>query len=138
MTRVGQNFSDTVQKKALPVISGHIRANNHIANVKGDPKVLSMKEIVACETALLLKQQNRLYIRDIANKFKKELATTTKLSKEARIKEAVSLRKHVCFKKLRNALESLKRCVVGRNKDDVEEAIAIVEALVVQLTQREV
>ncbi|MBA0610212.1 hypothetical protein Godav_011083 [Gossypium davidsonii] len=49
MTRVSRNFSDTVQKKALSAVSADvifpsrrfpnykIGANNHIANVKGDP-----------------------------------------------------------------------------------------------------
>ncbi|PPD66435.1 hypothetical protein GOBAR_DD36690 [Gossypium barbadense] len=167
MTRVSRNFSDTVEKEALPAVSADvifassrfpnykIGANNHIVNVKGDPKVLSMKEIVARETALLLEQQNRLSVRDLANKFEKGLAAAAKLSEEvksfqkskelkigcsrllARLREAASLEKHVLLKKLRDALESLKGRVAGRNKDDVEEAIAMVEALAVQLTQRE-
>ncbi|TYI10274.1 hypothetical protein ES332_A09G131300v1 [Gossypium tomentosum] len=149
MTRVSRNFSDTVEKEALPAVSADvifassrfpnykIGAYNHIVNVKGDPKVLSMKEIVARETALLLEQQNRLSVRDLANKFEKGLAAAAKLSEEARLREAASLEKHVLLKKLRDALESLKGRVAGRNKDDVEEAIAMVEALAVQLTQRE-
>ncbi|TYJ21483.1 hypothetical protein E1A91_A08G067000v1 [Gossypium mustelinum] len=44
---------------------------------------------------------------------------------QARLSEAASLEKHVLLKKLRDALESLKGRVVGRNKDDVEEAIAM-------------
>lgn len=36
------------------------------------------------------------------------------------------MEKHVLLKKLRDALESLKGRVVGRNKDDVEEAITMV------------
>ncbi|TYG56925.1 hypothetical protein ES288_D08G102400v1 [Gossypium darwinii] len=50
---------------------------------------------------------------------------------------ATSLWKHVYLKKLRDALESLKGCMTRRNKDDVKETIAMVEALAVQLTQRE-
>lgn len=45
---------------------------------------------------------------------------------QARLREAVSLEKHVILKKLRDALEALKGRVAGRNKDDVEEAIAMV------------
>ncbi|PPD92359.1 hypothetical protein GOBAR_DD10702 [Gossypium barbadense] len=82
--------------------------------------------------------RNHLFVRDLGNKFEKGLATSTKLSKEARIREVVSLRKHVCLKKLRDALESLKGCVVRRNKNDIGEAIAKVEALAVQLTQTKV
>lgn len=36
------------------------------------------------------------------------------------------MEKHVLLKKLRDALESLKGRVTGRNMDDVEEAIAMV------------
>ena len=39
------------------------------------------------------------------------------------------MEKHVLLKKLRDALESLKGRVAGRNKDDVEEAIAMVSFL---------
>ncbi|XP_061356369.1 stomatal closure-related actin-binding protein 1-like isoform X2 [Gastrolobium bilobum] len=104
---------------------------------KDDPKVLSMKEVVARETAQLLEQQKRLSVRDLASKFEKGLAAAAKLSEEARLREAASLEKHVLLKKLRDALESLKGRVAGRNKDDVQEAIAMVESLAVQLTQRE-
>lgn len=45
---------------------------------------------------------------------------------QARLKEAASLEKHVLLKKLRDALEALKGRVAGKNKDDVEEAIAMV------------
>ncbi|XP_052883534.1 UDP-galactose/UDP-glucose transporter 4-like isoform X3 [Gossypium arboreum] len=48
---------------------------------------------------------------------------------QARLREAASLEKHVLLKKLRDALESLKGHVAGRNKDDVEEAIAMVNVL---------
>lgn len=37
-----------------------------------------------------------------------------------------SLEKHVILKKLRDSLESLNGRVVGKNKDDAEEAIALV------------
>ena len=40
------------------------------------------------------------------------------------------MEKHVLLKKLRDALESLKGRVAGRNKDDVEEAIAMVSLFV--------
>lgn len=39
------------------------------------------------------------------------------------------MEKHVLLKKLRDALESLKGRVAGRNKDDVEEAISMVSFL---------
>ncbi|TYH15926.1 hypothetical protein ES288_A05G077900v1 [Gossypium darwinii] len=149
MTRVSREFGNTMQKEAVSAVSADvifassrfpnykIGANNQIVDAKEDPKVLTMKEVVARETALLLEQQKRLSVRDLASKFEKGLAAAAKLSEEARLREAASLEKHVLLKKLRDALESLKGRVAGRNKDDVEEAIAMVEALAVQLTQRE-
>lgn len=138
-----------MQKEAVPPVSADvvftssrfpnykIGANNQIVEVKEDPKVLSMKEVVARETAQLLEQQKRLSVRDLASKFEKGLAAAAKLSDEAKLREAASLEKHVLLKKLRDALEALRGRVAGKNKDDVEEAIAMVEALAVQLTQRE-
>ncbi|XP_028798633.1 stomatal closure-related actin-binding protein 1 isoform X2 [Neltuma alba] len=149
MTRITRDFGDTMQKGALPTVSAdvvfatcrfpsyRIGANNQIIETKDDPKMISMKEVVARETAQLLEQQKRLSVRDLANKFEKGLAAAAKLSEEARLREAASLEKHVLLKKLRDALESLKGHVAGRNRDDIVEAIAMVEALAVQLTQRE-
>lgn len=48
---------------------------------------------------------------------------------QARLREAASLEKNVLLKKLRDALESLKGRVAGRNKDDVEEAISMVSSI---------
>ncbi|KAK7333911.1 hypothetical protein VNO80_30692 [Phaseolus coccineus] len=149
MTRMTRDFGDTMQKDAVPAVSADvifaslrfpnykIGVNNQIMETKGDPKVLSMKEVVARETAQLLEQQKRMSVRDLASKFEKGLAAADKLSEEARLREAASLEKHVLLKKLRDALQSLKGRVAGRNKEDVAEAIAMVEALAVQLTQRE-
>ncbi|KAK8649686.1 hypothetical protein V6N13_139352 [Hibiscus sabdariffa] len=151
MTRVSRAFGDTIQKEAVSANAADvvfastssrfpsykIGSNNQIGDAKDDPKVLSMKEVVARETALLLEQQQRLSIRDLASKFEKGLAAAAKLSEEAKLREAASLEKHVLLKKLRDALESLKGRVAGRNKDDVVEAIVMVESLAIQLTQRE-
>ncbi|KAJ7960510.1 Stomatal closure-related actin-binding protein 1 [Quillaja saponaria] len=149
MTRVSRDFGGTMQKENVPAVSADvifastrfpnykIGADDQIVEANDDPKILSMKEVVARETAQLLEQQKRLSVRDLASKFEKGLAAAAKLSEEARLREAASLEKHVILKKLRDALESLKGRVAGRNKDDIEEAIAMVEALAVQLTQRE-
>lgn len=149
MTRVGRDFGYLIKKEAVLPVSADVifsssrfpsyklGSNNQIVEMKGDPKVLSMKEVVARETAQLLEQQKRLSVRDLASKFEKGLAAAAKLSDEARLREAASLEKHVLLKKLRDALEALRGRVTGKNKDDVEEAIAMVEALAVQLTQRE-
>lgn len=49
---------------------------------------------------------------------------------QAKLREAASLEKHVLLKKLRDALESLRGRLAGRNKDDVEEAIAMVSIVI--------
>ncbi|MFS7895222.1 hypothetical protein Hanom_Chr00s002528g01701221 [Helianthus anomalus] len=141
MTRVGRDFSYTMQSLAVPPVSADVvfasaRFPNY-RNGNEDGKLGSMKEVIARETAQLLEQQKRLSVRDLASKFEKGLAAAAKLSDEAKLRDVASLEKHVLLKKLRDALESLRGRVVGKNKDDVEVAISMVEALAVQLTQRE-
>lgn len=94
MTRVGRDYGDTMQKEAVPSVSADVSfasswfpnykigANNQIVEVQEDVKVLSMKELVARETAQLLEQQKRLSVRDLASKFEKGLAAAAKLSDE--------------------------------------------------------
>ncbi|KAK8513400.1 hypothetical protein V6N13_002145 [Hibiscus sabdariffa] len=91
MTRISREFSNTMQKEAVSadVIFASNRfpnykigANNQIVDAKEDPKVLTMKEVVARETALLLEQQKRLSVRDLASKFEKGLAAAAKFSEE--------------------------------------------------------
>lgn len=67
-----------------------IGPNNQIVEAKDDPKVLSMKEVVARETAQLLEQQKRLSVRDLASKFEKGLAAAAKLSEEVRFFPMIS------------------------------------------------
>ncbi|KAI7734222.1 hypothetical protein M8C21_004539 [Ambrosia artemisiifolia] len=143
MTRVGRDFSYTMQSMAVSadVVFASSRfpnyLNDRIAHGNEDRKLGSMKEVIARETAQLVEQQKRLSVRDLASKFEKGLAAAAKLSDEAKLRDVASLEKHVLLKKLRDALESLRGRVVGKNKDDVEVAISMVEALAVQLTQRE-
>ncbi|XP_042483263.1 stomatal closure-related actin-binding protein 1-like [Macadamia integrifolia] len=149
MTRISRDFGDTMQKGAVPSVAADVTfpsngfpnykigANNRILDPKEGREIPSMKDVVARETAQLIEQQKRMSVRDLASKFEKGLAAAAKLSDEARHREAASLEKHVLLKKLRDALESLRGRVAGRNKDDVEEAISMVEALAVQLTRRE-
>ncbi|KAL1552998.1 Stomatal closure-related actin-binding protein 1 [Salvia divinorum] len=149
MTRFARGFSYTVQKDAVSPVSADvvfastrfprytIGMNNQIVEVKEDLNTLSTKDLVARENALFLEQQQRLSVRDLASKFEKGLAAAAKLSDQARLKEAASLEKHVILKKLRDSLEALKGRVGGKNNDDVADAIAIVESLAFQLTQRE-
>ena len=94
MTRVSRDFSNTMQKEAVPAVSADVTFTssrfpnyklgpyNQILEAKEDPKVLSMKEVVARETAQLLEQQKRLSVRDLASKFEKGLAAAAKLSDE--------------------------------------------------------
>ncbi|CAH1436040.1 unnamed protein product [Lactuca virosa] len=149
MTKVGRDFSYTMQSLAVPPVSADVMfastrfpnykigANDKIMYGNEDQKLVSMKEVIAKETAQLLEQQKRLSVRDLASKFEKGLAAAAKLSDEAKLRDVTCLEKHVLLKKLRDALESLRGRVVGKNMDDVEDAIAMVEALAVQLTQRE-
>ncbi|XP_043691925.1 stomatal closure-related actin-binding protein 1-like [Telopea speciosissima] len=149
MTRISRDFGDTMQKDAVPSVAADVTfpsnrfpnykigANNRILEPKEGREIPSMKDVVARETAQLIEQQKRMSVRDLASKFERGLAAAAKLSDEARHREAASLEKHVLLKKLRDALESLRGRVAGRNKDDVEEAISMVEALAVQLTRRE-
>ncbi|KAL5994744.1 Stomatal closure-related actin-binding protein 1 [Asimina triloba] len=150
MTRISRDFGDRMQLEAVLSASKDVSfisngfpdykigANGQIEEeVDGSSEVMSLKEVVAQETAQLIEQQKRLSVRDLARKFENGLAASAKLSDEARFKEIASLDRNVLLKKLRDVLESLKGRVAGRNQDDVEEAIAILEALAVQLTHRE-
>lgn len=178
MTRVGRDFSYTMQSLAVPPISADVMfastrfpnykigANDQIVSGNEDGKLVSMKEVIAKETAQLLEQQKRLSVRDLASKFEKGLAAAAKLSdevssprassvimhiillvkpfyytkicfvcneKQAKLRDVVCLEKHVLLKKLRDALESLRGRVVGKNMDDVEEAISMVSFVCVSL-----
>lgn len=166
MTKVGRDFSYTMQSLAVPPVSADVMfastrfpnykigANDKIVYGNEDQKLVSMKEVIAKETAQLLEQQKRLSVRDLASKFEKGLAAAAKLSdevcslkvfmilkvslyfhytenrllmrKQAKLRDVTCLEKHVLLKKLRDALESLRGRVVGKNMDDVEDAIAMV------------
>ena len=47
---------------------------------------------------------------------------------QAKLREVASLEGHVLLKKLRDALESLRGRLAGRNKEDVEKAISMVSS----------
>ncbi|KAE8673799.1 hypothetical protein F3Y22_tig00111772pilonHSYRG00172 [Hibiscus syriacus] len=82
--------------------------------------------VVRRETTQLSEQHKRLSVRDLASKFDKNLATVVKLADEANLREVASLEGHAILKKLRGALKSLRGCMAGRNKEDVEKAISII------------
>ncbi|KAG8055070.1 hypothetical protein GUJ93_ZPchr0001g32630 [Zizania palustris] len=149
MTRVIHDSGEGMQKEALAMVSsdvnfpkGHfpdykIGPNNQIIDPEETHEVVPLKEIVAKETSQLLEQRRRLSVRDLKEKFEKGLSGASKLSEEAKRREAASLDRQVLLKKLRDVLDTLKGRVAGRNRDDADEAISLVEALAVQLTQRE-
>ncbi|KAL8159405.1 hypothetical protein V2J09_000942 [Rumex salicifolius] len=149
MTRMNHRFA-SMQKENIPVVSFDVKflssrfpdyrlgSDNQIINMNDDSSnLLSLKEAVARETSQLLETRKRLSVRELASRFEKGLEAASKLSNEAKIKDATSLERHVLLKKVRDALESLRGHVTGRNKDDVDEAITMVEALAAQLAQRE-
>ncbi|XP_047317905.1 stomatal closure-related actin-binding protein 3-like [Impatiens glandulifera] len=111
--------------------------NQILDEAKKYPRGPSLKEVVEKETAQLVEQYKRLSVRDLASKFDKNLAFATKLSNEAAHRKVASLEGHVLLKKLRDALEVLKGRLAGRDKEDVEKAISMVETLAVKLTQKE-
>ncbi|XP_010938834.1 stomatal closure-related actin-binding protein 1 isoform X2 [Elaeis guineensis] len=111
------------------------RADSITVEPNKGPEAPSLKEVVAKETIELLERRQRLSVRDLAKKFEKGLNTATKLSNEAKWREVTD--RHVLLKKLMVVLESLKGHMVGQSKDEVEEAISMVENLAVQLAQRE-
>ncbi|KAJ0258509.1 Stomatal closure-related actin-binding protein [Hirschfeldia incana] len=104
---------------------------------KENEKHPSVKDVVDKETGDLSDQHKRLSVRDLACKFDKNLAAAAKLVDEAKLNEVTSLEGHVMLKKLRDALEFMRGRMDGRNKEAVENAISMVEALAVKLTQHE-
>ncbi|XP_031378093.1 stomatal closure-related actin-binding protein 3 isoform X2 [Punica granatum] len=150
MTKVSPELGEAMQAEAVLPVSADVSftsncfpkyklgPNNQILEEpKEEDKGPSLKEVVEEETANLTEQHKRLSVRDLASKFDKNLAAAAKLSDEAKLREVASLEGHVLLKKLRDALEALRGRLAGRNKEDVEKAISMVEALAVKLTQKE-
>lgn len=92
--RLPRDFSTMVEKPAVPGMSAdvifassrfpnyRIGAYNQMLDARNDPKIMSMKEVIARETAQLLEQQMRLSVRDLARKFERGLAAAARLSDE--------------------------------------------------------
>ncbi|XP_073284843.1 stomatal closure-related actin-binding protein 2-like isoform X2 [Primulina huaijiensis] len=148
MTKVSPEFSDEVPVvwsvsadvsfKSNQFPKYKLGPDNHVLEeIKEDIKGPTLKEVVVQETNQLKEQHERLSVRDLASKFDKNLAAAAKLSDEAKLREVASLDGHVLLKKLRDALEYLRGQLAGQNKEDVEKAISMVEALAVKLTQKE-
>lgn len=150
MTRVAPEFGGEVEMQKVQSISADVSfVSNQFPKYKLGPenqileeieeinKGPPLKEVIVQETTQLTEQHKRLSVRDLATKFDTNLAAAAKLSNEAKLREAPSLEGHVLLKKLRDALEYLKGRLAGRHKEDVENAISMVEALAVKLTQGE-
>nr|VDD62076.1 unnamed protein product [Brassica oleracea] len=150
MTKVCPETEErTLQEPVLTVSTDVSFASNHfptyklgpdneiVDEPKEDEKGPSVKETVEEESQLLSDQHKRLSVRDLASKFDKKLAAAVSLADEAKLKEVASLEGHVMLKKLRDALEYMRGRTDGQNKEDVEKAISMVEALAVKLTQNE-
>lgn len=149
MTKVSPEVEANEMEAVLPVSADVSFASDHFPKYKLGPdnQILeeprednngpSLKEVVEQETTQLSEQHKRLSVRDLASKFDKNLTAAAKLSEEAKLREVASLEGHVLLKKLRDALEHLRGRMAGRNKEDVEKAISMVEALAVKLTQNE-
>uniref|UniRef100_M1AAP7 Uncharacterized protein n=1 Tax=Solanum tuberosum TaxID=4113 RepID=M1AAP7_SOLTU len=150
MTKVSPEFVEEPQMQIVRSVSRDVSLSNNqfptyklgpnfevLQDTKEDNKGPPLKEVVEEETDRLTEQHNRLSVRDLASKFDKNLSAAAKLSNEAKIREAPSLEGHVLLKKLRDSLEFLKGRLTGLNKEDIEKAISLVEALAVKLTQNE-
>lgn len=150
MTKVSPELEDEMHMEAVLSVSADVSfPSNHfpkykigpdnqiVEEPKIDPDAPSLKDVVVQETAQLTEQHKRLSVRDLASKFDKNVATAAKLTSEAKLRETASLEGHVLLKKVRDALESLRGRMAGRNKEDVEKAISMVEALAIKLTQEE-
>ncbi|KAK8712138.1 hypothetical protein V6N13_147388 [Hibiscus sabdariffa] len=150
MTKISPDIDETMLKESIVAVSADVSfASDHFPKYKlgpdnqileeptGDNNGPSLKEVVERETTQLSEQHKRLSVRDLASKFDKNLSAAAKLADETKLKEVASLEGHVLLKKLRDALESLRGRMAGRNKEDVEKAISMVEALAVKLTQNE-
>ncbi|XP_065853586.1 stomatal closure-related actin-binding protein 2-like [Euphorbia lathyris] len=149
MTKINPAEENMQMEAILPVSADVSFASNHFPKYKLGPdnQILeepkednqgpSLKEVVEEEITQLSDQHKRLSVRDLASKFDKNLSAAAKLTEEAKLRDVASLEGHVLLKKLRDALESLRGRMAGRNKEDVEKAISMVEALAVKLTQKE-
>ncbi|KAJ4763057.1 stomatal closure actin-binding-like protein [Rhynchospora pubera] len=104
---------------------------------KGSPRAVPLKELVAKEAADLIDGRQRMSVRELAMKFEKGLSTATWLSDEVKWRQVALLEREVLLKRLRDVLESLKLRFGGKNKDEIENSITMVETLAVQLCQRE-
>ncbi|XP_062189828.1 stomatal closure-related actin-binding protein 1-like isoform X2 [Phragmites australis] len=112
-------------------------SNGIVIKLADGPEMPSPKEAVAKEIADPLDRRQRLSVRELAMKFEKGFNTATMLSNEVKWKHAALLERGTLLKNLISVLESLRGRVAGKNKDEIEESLSMVDILAVQLSKRE-
>ncbi|WVZ66865.1 hypothetical protein U9M48_016028 [Paspalum notatum var. saurae] len=112
-------------------------SNGIVIKLADGPEMPSLKEAVAKETTDLLDRRQRLSVRELTMKFEKGFNTATLLSNEAKWRHAALLERDILLKNLKSVLESLRGRVGGKNKDEIEESLSMVDILAVQLSKRE-
>ncbi|CAD6222841.1 unnamed protein product [Miscanthus lutarioriparius] len=112
-------------------------SNGIVIKLADAPEMPSLKEAVAKETTDLLDRCQRLSVRELTMKFEKGFNTATLLSNEAKWRHAALLERDILLKNLKSVLESLRGRVGGKNKDEIEESLSMVDILAVELSKRE-
>lgn len=112
-------------------------SNGIVIKLADAPEMPSLKEAVAKETTDLLDRCQRLSVRELTMKFEKGFNTATLLSNEAKWRHAALLERDILLKNLKSILESLRGRVGGKNKDEIEESLSMVDILAVELSKRE-
>ncbi|KAK3127860.1 hypothetical protein QOZ80_7AG0579310 [Eleusine coracana subsp. coracana] len=112
-------------------------SNGIVIKLADGPEMPSLKEAVAKETADLLDRHHRLSVRELTMKFEKGFNTATLLSNEVKLRHAALLERDILLKNLKSLLESLRGRVGGKNKDEIDESLSMVDILSIQLSKRE-
>ncbi|CAK9277244.1 unnamed protein product [Sphagnum jensenii] len=104
-----------------------------VDGVQSQARVLADKE--AADLELL---ERRLSVRDLATQFESGQAAAAKLLEdELKVQEVGLMELPAIMKQLRGLLGELAGRVAGRNKDDVTEALSLVEVMKAKWTQKE-
>ncbi|CAK9233848.1 unnamed protein product [Sphagnum troendelagicum] len=108
-------------------------SRNMYDGVQSQARVLADKE--AADLELL---ERRLSVRDLATQFESGQAAAAKLLEdELKVQEVGLMELPAIMKQLRGLLGELAGRVAGRNKDDVTEALSLVEVMKAKWTQKE-
>lgn len=112
-------------------------SNGIVIKLADGPEMPSLKEAVAKEATDLLDRCQRPSVRELTMKFEKGFNTATLLSNEAKWRHAALLERDILLKDLKSVLESLRGRVGGKNKDEIEESLSMVDILAIELSKRE-